>query len=164
MDTPKLNEFIEYVLRNRYEAECKRQESLLEQSSRILVFESLLTASVFMVWPTLLDVFQCSKNAINIFILAFAIQTVMVLVVALISQWRIRHGTFPDPEKFIEHVNTNGYTEDRVGAFYKKHYPAIIKSYTKNNDIRLVLVNICHVILFIQFLTIIGITAHIVLV
>ncbi|MEG1564671.1 MAG: hypothetical protein RR365_13235 [Bacteroides sp.] len=89
----------------KYEAEEKREQNLIQQSSQMQTVFSFMTAAIFMAVPVCvqyrgslsLEFFLISISIIVMFLIAS-------LVLASIAQWRWKTETFPDVAKIKESV------------------------------------------------------------
>jgi len=64
MTDAELQQFLSEVSEKRLQLEIERQESIIAQSGRNLVFLSLISAAIFSVLPTLLKEFIACTNCI----------------------------------------------------------------------------------------------------
>ena len=118
-----------------YEVELKRQESILTQSSNMLVFVSLLSAAFCTILPSVFSLFEKQETELVIICCCSALIGVLLLsslIVILLSQWRFSYKTTPDiinVKKSLEET-TNAYKKEDLSADYtEKFIPEILEVY-----------------------------------
>lgn len=92
----------------KYEAEEKREQNLIQQSSQMQTVFSFMTAAIFMAVPICiehrgnlsLEFFLVSVSVIVVFLIAS-------LTLASLAQWRWKTETFPDVKKIKDSVINN---------------------------------------------------------
>lgn len=140
-----------------YEMECKREESLIEQSGKMMTAFSIYTASLYVLVQIMLDCFKYLKNEILLATGIISVCLIASLVLAIISQWRYKYKKLSDIDVFYESIE---YEKDRYEAQadydlqWKYQISGIHKSKEKNNDRRAKLIMAAMIV----FLVAIGIT------
>ena len=87
-----------------YEMECKREESLIEQSGKMMTAFSIYTASLYVLVQIMLDCFRYLKNEILLATGIISICLIASLVLAVISQWRYKYKRPRIPNRTIIHL------------------------------------------------------------
>lgn len=100
--------YIKELSKLKYEAEEKREQNLIQQSSQMQTGFSFMTAAIFMAVPICiehrgnlsLEFFLVSVSVIVVFLIAS-------LTLASLAQWRWKTETFPDVKKIKDSVLNN---------------------------------------------------------
>ena len=102
-----------------YQLEVKREQSILEQSGRLLVFQSLLPTALFAILPTLLESFRQNQRAIFCIWLAVvnvAILTTISLIFTLLSQYRYKYMSMPKLSDVKDHLASLDYSKSYINS------------------------------------------------
>ena len=90
-------QYIKELATLKYDAEEKREQNLIQQSSQMQTAFSIMTAAVFA--ATAICIEYRGKLTLNFFLIAVSIVTVLLIVsllLASIAQWRWKTEAFPD--------------------------------------------------------------------
>lgn len=156
-------QFLSEVSKKRLQLEIERQESIIAQSGRNLVFLSLISAAIFSVLPTLLKEFSTYSNCIW-FHYVFLICTIGIsLILLIISQWRFNYKIIPSVKNIEETANEVTVTERDMYIYWKTYNSKMEKSISKNNDIRCLLLKISSCLLFVVIAIIFSLITTIIL-
>lgn len=141
----------------------ERQESIIAQSGRNLVFLSLISTAIFSVLPTLLKEFPASANCIWLHYV-FLIYTIGIsLILLIISQWRFNYAIIPSV-KTIETESKNKTIIDKDKYLYWKTYNGKMeKSISKNNSVRCLLLKISSCLLIATIVSVFSLVITIIL-
>lgn len=99
---------IEKLSKYSYELEEKREQSLIEQSSRMLEAFSVITATMGILLSIILEYIpNLSKHFVFICtgIICFFLLTSLVL--AILAQWRYKYKALPLPNEIYKHIYDN---------------------------------------------------------
>lgn len=122
--------FLANNARRVYEAELKREQSLLDQTNRLLIFLSLFTAALSTVLPKILEAISSAstnpsfKGTAYIITALLALLVSAALVFTLLAQWRYRYATYPDLteiENFVLQLDAS-YSAEEIEDSYDKEY------------------------------------------
>lgn len=107
-----------------YEAEEKREQSLINQSSQMATVFSFISAVILMLFPVVVDTFpQVPLGELTILGTIILGLLILSLVLALLVQWRFEYQALPEPQIILEHelskANINNFNtpEQRNKAF-----------------------------------------------
>lgn len=140
-----------------YEMECKREESLIEQSGKMMTAFSIYTASLYVLVQIMLKCFNYLRYEILLATGVISICLIASLVLVIISQWRYKYKKMCDIDIFfdnIERENDRYVTQADYDLQWKYQISGIHKSKEKNNDRRAKLIMAAMIV----FLVAIGIT------
>lgn len=90
--------FLKEVSTKTLELEMTRQESIIGQTSRLLVFMSLISAAVYGVLPTLLEWFKTSVTIIGVHYFLITVLLCVSVSLLVFSQWRYKYNVLPSVE------------------------------------------------------------------
>lgn len=163
MTGAELQQFLSEVSEKRLQLEIERQESIIAQSGRNLVFLSLISAAIFSVLPTLLKEFTACTNCIWLHYI-FLISTIGIsLILLIISQWRFNYDIIPSV-KTIENASKNETVIDQDKYIYWKTYNCKMEeSISKNNNIRCLLLKISSSLLIVAITVVFSLITTIIL-
>lgn len=155
--------FLSEVSKKRLQLEMERQESIIAQSGRNLVFLSLISAAIFSVLPTLLKEFTACINCIWLHYI-FLICTIGIsLILLIISQWRFNYVIIPSV-KTIEDASKKETVIDQDKYVYWKIYNSKMEeSISKNNSIRCLLLKISSCLLIAMITSVFSLIITIIL-
>lgn len=161
IELPK--DVLEFMAENAklvYEVEEKRQNSILEQTGRLLVFETLISAAFYTVVPMVLDVWGDEKvpEWFWLLVLGISLLLILVLILTLVTQWRFEYKGMPNPVKLKEKLNNMRETDnlEKLKSEYKdKYITAMSYSLKSKNDVRTYLIKMVVIILLAMLLLII---------
>lgn len=129
-----------------YEAELKREQSLFDQTNRLLIFLSLLATALSAVLPKELENINATPDNEIFRIVAYIIAalTVLLVLVALIftllAQWRYHFKIYPDLieiREFVLDKIDSSYLAEEIDFSYANHYlPGLYTTVRDNNDKR----------------------------
>lgn len=161
--------FLMENVRYAYELETKREHSIIEQTGRMLVYQSLFTAALYAALPSVLDFFERNWRATMIvwlFSVVVTVLTVLGLGVTLAAQGRYEYRTLPDVDEtkqFVGKLAGSISYEQIVCTYNEKYITDMYKSLEKNNDKRCYLLKramiLFYVTLSITLITIIVLLA-----
>ncbi len=90
-------EYVKDLASVKYDAEEKREQNLIQQSSQMQTVFSFMTAAIFMAAPILIQ--YCEQLSIKFFFVSISFVTAFLLLsllLASLAQWRWKTKTFPD--------------------------------------------------------------------
>jgi len=130
----------------KYEAELKREDSLIQQSSHMQTAFAFMSAAVFMLVPIILE-YRGSLSLIFFFLSISSIVLFLLisLVTASAAQFRRKFDDFPDIEEIEKHVEDNWKSvldKSQQLKQYVKLLGTVQKSKAKGNDRRVLLIRI----------------------
>ena len=142
-------QFLSEVSKKRLQLEIERQESIIAQSGRNLVFLSLISAAVFSVLPTLLKEFTASTNCIWLHYILLIITIGISLILLIISQWRFDYEVIPSVETIEVMSKNETVIEQDKYVYWKIYNGKMEESISKNNNIRCLLLKISSSLLIV---------------
>lgn len=104
----------------KYDAEEKREQSLIQQASQMQTVFSFVTAAVFMAVPVCIQ--YRGELSLKFFFLSISLITAFILfslVLASIAQWRWKTKTFPDIDVIKKTVIENPEWEKFLCEYYR---------------------------------------------
>ncbi|MBQ2665007.1 MAG: hypothetical protein IJG16_12795 [Clostridia bacterium] len=140
-----------------YEMESKREESLIEQSGKMMTAFSIYTAAPYMLVDIAIKHFVYLKYEILLATGVISLCLLTSLVLTIISQWRFKYKKMSDIGVFFNYINQE---QDRYVSQadydyqWKIQIESIQKSKEKNNDHRAKLIMAAMIV----FLIAIGMT------
>lgn len=130
----------------KYEAELKREDSLIQQSSHMQTAFAFMSAAIFMVTPIVLE--YRGSLSLRFFIVAIS-SIVLFLLISLITssmaQFRRKFDDFPDVSDIEKHVEENWKSVLKKSQQLKQYVDllgTVQKSKAKGNDSRVLLIRI----------------------
>lgn len=101
-------DYVQRTCQFSFELEEKREESLINQSARIMEALSFVTAALGVIFTCVLDNIQ-SISKVYIFFSAglIAIGFIASFILALIAQWRFKYQTLPLPSELFENFKNH---------------------------------------------------------
>lgn len=138
-----------------YELEAQREHSIIEQTSRMLVFQSLITAALYAALPSVLNLFEGNRCAIKltwVFSVVITVLSVLGLGVTLAAQWRYKYESLPNIDKTKQALNAlpDSCCYEKVKCTYNEKYITIMyKSLEKNNNLRCKLLKVAMLLLYV---------------
>lgn len=144
----------------KYEAEEKREQSLIQQASQMQTVFSFITAAVFMAVPVCMQ--YRGELSLKFFFLSTSFITTFILlslIFASIAQWRWKTKSFPDIDVIKKSVIENPEWEKTLCEYNRIDQwidlVAIVqKEKAKLNDRRVVLIMISMICFFCSVATI----------
>ena len=139
-DVPRqvFNEVVQFT----YDVELKRQESIIAQSSNMLVFISLLSAAFCAILPSVFSLFEEQATELVVLCCCSVLIGVLLLsslIIVLVSQWRFSYMTTPDIVK-VKRCLSNAKeddTKEAISADYAEMFiPKMLMSLKERNDLR----------------------------
>ncbi len=112
--------YIKELAQLKYEAEEKREQSLIRQSSQMQTVFSFVTAALFMALPVCIQ--YRGVLSLKFFLISVSIPTMFLLsslVCASIAQWRWKTKTFPDIRDIKNIVIDNPEWENYINLSYR---------------------------------------------
>lgn len=123
---------IEKLSKYSYELEEKREQSLIEQSARMLEAFSVITAALGILLSIVLEYCnELSKYFIFIVTGIIGIFLIASLILAILAQWRYKYNALPLPEDIYKHVHDN-YKVFLSIKNQAKHYNEVLNSVQKS--------------------------------
>jgi hypothetical protein len=130
----------------KYEAELRREDSLIQQSSQMQTAFSFMSAAVFMVTPVIIQY----RGVLSLEFFLMAISSVIFfllisLVTASAAQFRKKHEGLPDINVLENHVNDNWETTLTTSQQLKQFvelFGKVQSSKARGNDSRVLLIRI----------------------
>ncbi len=130
------------VVQFTYDVELKRQESIIAQSSNMLVFISLLSAAFCAILPSVFSLFE--EQATELVVLCccsvlIGILLLSSLIIVLVSQWRFSYVTTPDiveVKRCLAKATNDEKKEDLSADYAERFIPEILMSLKENNNLR----------------------------
>ena len=151
---PKYSLIQSFVIRNLnrfFELEKEREKSILEQSNRLLVFQTLLITALYAIVPLTEDKF--GKFPFYIWICAAVITTVILLslFLNLFSQWRFKYKTAIMPKNIVSFSKKHRLDFDSNKEFVETQNILfeMAESIYKNNKKRVALLKSAMIITFV---------------
>lgn len=138
-----------------YELEVQREHSIIEQTSRMLVFQSLVLATLYAALPSVLNLFegnQCTTKLTWILSVIITVFSVLGLGVTLAAQWRYKYESLPNIDKTKQALNAlpDSCCYEKVKCTYNEKYITIMyKSLEQNNNLRCKLLKVAMVLLYV---------------
>lgn len=139
-----LLEHIEELSKYSYELEKDREDSLLQQSGRMLEAFSVYTAAMGILLSVVLQYIPVlPKKFIFIATGIIGLFLTISLILTILAQWRYKYVTLPLPKEIYKHVHDN-YKPFLNNINQSKHYNELLnevqESKKKNNDFRVKLI------------------------
>lgn len=139
-----LLEHIEKLSKYSYELEEDREDSLLQQSGRMLEAFSVYTAAMGILLSVILQyVPALSKKFIFVATGIIGVFLTVSLILTILAQWRYKYVTLPLPKEIYKHVHDN-YKPFLSNINQSKHYNELLNEVQerkkKNNDFRVELI------------------------
>ena len=108
MEARLLISHIEKLSKYSYELEEKREQSLIEQSSKMLEAFSVITAALGILLSIVLQYIQ-SLSKYFVFISTGIIGFFLLssLILAILAQWRYKYKALPLPDDIYKHIHDN---------------------------------------------------------
>lgn len=130
----------------KYEAELKREDSLIQQSSNMQTAFAFMSAAIFMVVPIILEY----RGSLSLRFFTLSISTIILfllisLVTASAAQFRRKFDDFPDIDEIEKHVEDNWKSvlnKSQQLKQYVKLLGKVQKSKAKGNESRVLLIRI----------------------
>ena len=125
-----------------YELELQRENSIIEQTGRMLVFQSLFTAALYAALPSVLDLFErnrCATVLVWLFSVIVTVLTILGLGVTLAAQGRYKYKSMPNIEEAKQRISAlaDNHSYEEIKCFYNEKYLTIMyKSLEENNNLR----------------------------
>ena len=147
--------FLAENVKYAYELELNREGSIVEQTGKMLVYQSLFTAALYAALPSVLSLFEKSICATTLVWLFSAIVTVLIilgLVVTLAAQGRYKYYSLPniDETKITVNKLPDCYSyEQIICTFNEKYISLMYKSLEKNNNLRCKLLKVSMCLFYI---------------
>ncbi|MDO4557064.1 MAG: hypothetical protein Q4B70_18290 [Lachnospiraceae bacterium] len=121
---------------------------MLEQSNRLLVFQTLLFVALYSILPILLDNFKSKAMITWIFTVIISFVVLLSLIATLFSQWRYKYITFPRANDIKQYADDCKEEISILSTQYNYKILQIEKmlfSLQRNNDKRgkLIIVSMC---------------------
>ena len=120
------DEFFLNSLEELYIQEKNRGETIQNQLSRLLVFQTLYFTAFYTILPTLLKYYERIENSIWIFTAVTSILGLMSIICTVFSQRKIKSNiivTINNLHRFVnEHSNNSIYEVNKMAIRYKKQY------------------------------------------
>lgn len=130
----------------KYEAELKREDSLIQQSSHMQTAFAFVSAAIFMAFPIILE--YRGNLSLDFFVLVIS-SIILFLLISLVTasgaQFRRKFDDFPDIEEIEKHVEENWESvleESQRLKQYVELLGTVQKSRAKGNDSRILLIRI----------------------
>ena len=139
-----LLEHIKELSKYSYELEKDREDSLLQQSGRMLEAFSVYTAAMGILLSVILEYIpSLPKKFIFVATGIIGLFLIISLILAILAQWRYKYVTLPLPKEIYKHVHDN-YKPFLNNINQIKHYNELLnevqESKKKNNDFRVELI------------------------
>ena len=129
-------QFLKEVSTKTLELEITRQESIIAQTSRLLVFLSLISAAVYGVLPTLLEWFEQNSVIIGIHYLFITVLLCVSISLLVFSQWRYKYNVLPSVESLQQVSLTTPPLSSDMLDYWIKYNTNMEKSIFNNNQKR----------------------------
>ena len=139
-----LLEHIKELSKYSYELEKDREDSLLQQSGRMLEAFSVYTATMGILLSVILEYMPfLPKKFIFTATGIIGLFLIISLILAILAQWRYKYATLPLPKEIYNHIHDN-YKPFLNNINQIKHYNELLngvqESKKKNNDFRVELI------------------------
>lgn len=142
-------------LKEYYERERQRTESILEQSNRLQMFQALLTAAYYAAVPSLLDYLKEIENNLSIIWVLSSILTIIMcfsLGFTLLVQRRNNYGVPPrlDKEKGKKYLISGKSIEELEIIYTNETYPAAIDVLETRNNRKVIMLKTATILLAVD--------------
>ena len=143
-----------------YEAEEKREQSLINQSSQMATAFSFSSAVILMLFPIITSTFlEVPLRCLTILSATILSLLILSLGIALLVQWRFRYQTLPSPQEILEHELKNAEhfnTPEQRNQAFAQTLDSKWKSKRKINDFRAFLIRISMGLFFAALILLLG--------
>lgn len=135
-------QFLAENAKYNYELESQRENSIIEQTGRMLVFQSLFTTALYAALPSVLGLFernQCATALVWIFSVIVTVLTILGLGVTLAAQGRYKYRSLPNIDEAKQRICAlkDSYSYEEIKCFYNEKYLTVMyKSLEENNNLR----------------------------
>lgn len=125
-----------------YDVELKRQESILTQSSNMLVFISLISAAFCTILPSAFSLFEKQKIELLVLCCISALISILLLsslIIILLAQWRFSYKTTPniiEVKRCLEKANNDYKIENLSAEYVENSVPEMLITLKEENDLR----------------------------
>lgn len=150
--------FLSENIKDLYELEVKREGSIIEQTGKMLVFQSLYTAALYAALPSVLNYFSGKTDIANLIWVFVVIVTILVIVglgITLTAQGRYKYKSLPKFEEVKQSIDklSDQYTYEQIQCFYNIEYVTnMYKSLEKNDNMRCRMLKLSMLLFYITLL------------
>ena len=128
-----------------YKLERERELSIISQTERLVLAKTLVITVLFAALPTLLSEFNNCSSIIWLLTTMVSIVTLVGLVLTILSQWRYKYISLPDPKDLktnIVKVSSIELLKTAESTYYEEYVSNMYESLSENNNRRCKLLNI----------------------
>ncbi len=140
-------EYTARISKRNYDEELSRQESILTQSSRVLVFITIIITAFVGFISFIIEQFEIYKKLIWLFTIIIISLLLISMILLLLSQWRYCYIVTPLRAKIESYSKKDIVRELDKYECDKIFYDRMAASLKNNNDKRVLYLNIATIII-----------------